>query len=562
MNIVITAGGTRERIDDVRSIINSSSGKLGYKIATEFTKVLHSSTIFYIHGNNATPFVSDNSLIEVKNIAIRDTSELMTTVKRILEENQIDIFIHSMAVADYTPDKVFDWETFKNLIKYEDNLTNEVIEDYMSKCSYDTSGKMPSGLMSPMISLKATPKVIEEIKKTSPHTFLVGFKLLENVNEETLFDVGFNLLRKNRCNLVLANDLASIRSGNHRGMLIYPEKTSEIVEGKENIASLIVQKSIERQAVKHPKSIKNSQENNIRDMSLIEKFVIMGKFLDERGFLPRVLNHDRKDKIGTYGNMSCKNGGFFYITGRNVDKGNLNGTDIVSIDKVWILEDDKDVYSNVFYSGALKPSIDTTIHSEIYKQSSFSHIIHIHTDRVFLGYPLVAESFPCGCDKECNAIVKLIKANPDTRIVQMKKHGLIILGNSFEECKTSLEELFSEVPYIDYSTNEISNECIEHLREVGVEYNQNEFYPLKINSEDIGCLYEVLGRENVNFGIFTMKNVRGKGFHIVENYLKLYDRFYYLYTTEKCGVVDFYKNKCGFRHLTTLDGKIILVKEK
>ena len=38
MKIVITAGGTSERIDDVRTITNSSTGSLGFAIGTAFTK--------------------------------------------------------------------------------------------------------------------------------------------------------------------------------------------------------------------------------------------------------------------------------------------------------------------------------------------------------------------------------------------------------------------------------------------------------------------------------------------------------------------------------------------
>ena len=36
MKIVITAGGTSEKIDDVRTITNSSTGRLGYAVGTAF----------------------------------------------------------------------------------------------------------------------------------------------------------------------------------------------------------------------------------------------------------------------------------------------------------------------------------------------------------------------------------------------------------------------------------------------------------------------------------------------------------------------------------------------
>ena len=36
MKTVITAGGTSEKIDDVRTITNSSTGRLGYAVGTAF----------------------------------------------------------------------------------------------------------------------------------------------------------------------------------------------------------------------------------------------------------------------------------------------------------------------------------------------------------------------------------------------------------------------------------------------------------------------------------------------------------------------------------------------
>ena len=38
MKIIITAGGTSERIDDVRTITNSSTGRLGYAIGRAFAE--------------------------------------------------------------------------------------------------------------------------------------------------------------------------------------------------------------------------------------------------------------------------------------------------------------------------------------------------------------------------------------------------------------------------------------------------------------------------------------------------------------------------------------------
>ena len=540
MLVVVTSGGVKEKIDNVRSITNSSSGKLGMKIAREFLDNYENCEVIYIHGGVAQPCEG------AENIYIRDTQNLLDVVFHILISRKVDIFVHCMAVADYTTSSVINLAKLKKIICMNNgNMTESLFDVIVDSCKIDTSAKMSSETETPAIVLEKTPKVINQIKKLSPYTFLVGFKLLDNVPEEELFDVGFNLLRKNRCNLVLANDIHNIRQGNHRGMLIYPEKTFDIIEGKDNIAKMIVAKSVERFCVKHPKSIQVSENNNISSDMYFEFFNAGQKF-DKGSFLPKVMNHERNDKIGTYGNMSRRCGDKFYITCRNVNKGFLRESDMSLIDKVDIV-DDSSVYSNVHYNSKVKPSIDTTIHSQIYKYTPYSHIVHIHTDKVFLGYPLVEKAYPCGCDLECNAIIDIIKKNPKTHIVQMKKHGLIILANSFDDCYDIVENLFYGEPCIDYSTHELSAECEFHIDDVEPSFDRFEYrYPIKINHTDVGCIVENIDDNIVHFGIYTMQNIRGKRLHIVEKYLSLYNKNYMLHTTVACDIADFYKNKYKF----------------
>lgn len=549
MRIVVTSGGVRERIDNVRSITNSSTGKLGKKITETFIenkdKFLEKSNnknfiIYYLYGGNAEPF--EESAF-VKNIRVNSTKDLLEKVQSLLTDGQIDIFVHSMAVADYYSSYVFDLDMFKKKVK-ENGIDN--IDSLLYSCRLDTENKMSSDIKNPCIVLDKNPKVINEIKKLSPYTFLVGFKLLDNVSDNELFEVGFNLLRKNRCNLVLANDISKIRQGLHEGMLIYPEKTYDTVIGKENIATLIVEKCLERYFVGHPKSVQISKNNDISDV-LFKEFKEMGAWLNSQGYLPTVINHDRPDKIGTYGNLSCKKGNFIYMTCRNVNKGDLKQTDIslIKMDDVKRVENSS-VYSVVLYNSELKPSIDTTIHHRIYEISPYSHIVHIHTNRTVLGYPSVFKSYPCGCDLECNAIINILKVNPSIRMIQMRKHGWIVMGNSFDECQRTINRLMS-LPYIDYDSNIVDEECLQHISEVNPKFLlKNELYPIKLDCENIGCLWEHFD-SYVHFGIYTQNKIRNKGLHIVENYLNLYKSQYMLHTTSQCDIAEFYMNKYGFK---------------
>ena len=79
----------------------------------------------------------------------------------------------------------------------------------------------------------------------------------------------------------------------------------------------------------------------------------MGLFLNQNDFLPRVVNHDRPDKEGTYGNMSAKVDNGFYMTCRNVDKSKLKKSDLSFIENVEMVSEGS-VYSKVYYNSNIK----------------------------------------------------------------------------------------------------------------------------------------------------------------------------------------------------------------
>ena len=80
------------------------------------------------------------------------------------------------------------------------------------------------------------------IKNISPTTFLVGFKLLDGVKKEELINVAKKLRDNNNCDLVVANDLSSIRKGNHKAYIIDKEDIIEEANGKEDIAKKLVRR--------------------------------------------------------------------------------------------------------------------------------------------------------------------------------------------------------------------------------------------------------------------------------------------------------------------------------
>jgi phosphopantothenate-cysteine ligase len=565
MNILITAGGTTEKIDQVRKISNISTGALGRLIYQQLDGYSESITkVFYIYAKGAV-LPSINLITNTEFIEIESVADLENAIRQVMGSNTIDYFIHSMAVSDYTVDWVSNSKMIGDLI--EDfqcrGITTpecilRTINDYpvYQNNVYNKNSKISSDSDDLILRLKPTTKVISIIKKLQPHAFLVGFKLLNGASDAELFDVGFKLLRKNRCNLVVANDLAKIRQGTHEALVIYPEKEFDKFSGKEAVAKNLIDIMFKRGSVAHPKSINVGNEILSLEQfrTQIESMKKTGKQLFDSGLLPTV-------ESGTYGNMSIMTNNGMLITGRNVNKGNLSDNDIVYVEKC-VDSSEENVYSNVHYHGTVKPSIDTAIHWELYKKTGKKAIVHVHTKKMYSNFPITGDNYPCGSDEELKAIIEVWEANPQD-IIQLYKHGLIILGDTLEDClsklntvnnKLSIEKMENE--HLTGDVWELWREWLKHLNDIEVKQHENPefwltdmFYLIKKENIPVALLILKVENNEFNFSVYTKEVYQGKGLDVGKNVIKLLTNLaksrndidsLVLNTKDACGVIRYY----------------------
>ena len=118
--------------------------------------------------------------------------------------------------------------------------TSEKI-DNVRKITNSSSGKLGMTIANHLLK-ENDDSIISIIKDLSPQKYLVGFKLLDGVSKEELISVAKKLRDKNKCDLVVANDLATIRNGEHIAYII--DKNNEIEEshGKDAIAKKLVRR--------------------------------------------------------------------------------------------------------------------------------------------------------------------------------------------------------------------------------------------------------------------------------------------------------------------------------
>ena len=253
MKIIITAGGTAEKIDKVRKITNLATGKLGSLTAGEFVKQGGDriEKIFYICERGT--IVPKLSCIEV--VSTEGVNEVKDALSELLTTYKIDAVIHSMAVSDYAVESMTTAEDLALFLAHKLFLLNR--QDFKQESSLtecitawikendrllDRNRKVGSDIRNLMLSMRQTPKLIGLIKTLQPSTVLVGFKLLNGVKKQRLLDAGYEVLVRNSCDLVLANDQSEIDGGRHIGFLLSPDRTFVRFQTKAEIANGIVGK--------------------------------------------------------------------------------------------------------------------------------------------------------------------------------------------------------------------------------------------------------------------------------------------------------------------------------
>jgi phosphopantothenoylcysteine decarboxylase / phosphopantothenate---cysteine ligase len=208
--VLISAGGTYEKIDSVRGITNKSSGKMGLEIAKEA----------FIQGADVTIITGrmDVRVPELfERIQIESTDEMMAEMKKLIPEN--DIFISAAAVSDFTIESTSAADIGK--ISSEEDLT---------------------------IHLKPAPKIINQVKRINPKIFLVGFKAEYKVSEEEMLFSARRRMEQSEADFIVANDVsvagAGFGSDQNQVIIVNGDMSTIPLTSKTEIAKKIIDKVI------------------------------------------------------------------------------------------------------------------------------------------------------------------------------------------------------------------------------------------------------------------------------------------------------------------------------
>ena len=188
-SILVTAGPTREHIDPIRVVSNSSSGKMGYSFA-RMSKMLGAKVSLVSGPTDISPPRVDQF------VRVETTGELLRSVSEMLKQEKYSLVVLAGAPSDYAPHRV-------------------------SRRKLKTSERPEI-----MLKLIATPKIISVVKTLSPSSFVLGFKAEYGLPQDDLIREARALIDAGKADSVVANDAsipgAAFGSESNTGFLIGP----------------------------------------------------------------------------------------------------------------------------------------------------------------------------------------------------------------------------------------------------------------------------------------------------------------------------------------------------
>ncbi|UCD15411.1 MAG: hypothetical protein JSV34_06775, partial [Candidatus Omnitrophota bacterium] len=186
MKVLITAGPTWVKIDEVRVLTNIFTGRSGIFLGKEFKKKNCSVTLL-INSSHS------DKIKGIKVIPFKYFDDFKKKVISQLKDKEYDAIIHSAAVSDYKLKTVF-------------------------------KGKVASSKKELTLKLVPAEKVIKQMRALAKKAVFVQFKL--EVRRKGLIDKAYRSLRENRSDFVVANALEDLKGG-YKAFII--DKHKEVI---------------------------------------------------------------------------------------------------------------------------------------------------------------------------------------------------------------------------------------------------------------------------------------------------------------------------------------------
>lgn len=213
VNLVLTAGPTREAIDPVRYISNHSSGKMGFALATAAREL----------GANVTLVAGPVNLPTPSGVTRIDVSSALEMHKAVMDaQNACDIFVACAAVADYRPAR----QVEQKIKKTEDELT---------------------------LTFTKNPDILADVAAQTNAPFTLGFA----AETQDVAHYAKGKLARKKLDMIAANDVSDKNIGfnsDNNALTVFWQDSEHTLSlaGKQDLAVQLLQLVAQHFRKKHP----------------------------------------------------------------------------------------------------------------------------------------------------------------------------------------------------------------------------------------------------------------------------------------------------------------------
>ena len=210
--ILVTAGGTEEPVDAVRTLTNFSTGRTGAMIAQHLHAAGHDVTLLRAHRAAAADRVRTETFVSF--------ADLRDALERLLRGEHFDAVVHAAAVSDYS------------------------VAGLRVNGSPVAAGSGKIGTAKDVaIQLAPNPKLVDHLRGWSrnPDLRVIAFKLTKGADAVTAKAAVDALFAHSRADAVLHNDLAAVdpATGRFPATLWRRDGTHVALESREALAHAI-----------------------------------------------------------------------------------------------------------------------------------------------------------------------------------------------------------------------------------------------------------------------------------------------------------------------------------
>ncbi len=200
--ILVTAGNTWSAVDDVRVITNIFSGETGLRIANEIACRGFKVTLILADCRVCIKKYKHQNLKIIRAITYE---KFYSQVKKETKKRIYKAIVHAAAISDF------------QLVK-------------------ENKGKLSSAKKL-ILKLIPTKKIVDRIKKWSPKSFLIKFKLESNKTKKQLFNSALKSKKQSKADLIVANTLPFLKG--HSFFLIKNKKQYLPIKSKKQLAIIL-----------------------------------------------------------------------------------------------------------------------------------------------------------------------------------------------------------------------------------------------------------------------------------------------------------------------------------